>query len=125
MSGRSQAVSPLQQTPTAITGTCTDSYVSVKTDFFYVKSHVHKLFKILNTHATRGMKYRVRACSSLSGGAMVNPKIIGPETVLPGGLTDPEIESCTEPYNYMDVQVANQTAGQNATYHVEAEFASI
>jgi len=116
---------PLHKTPDAITGDCTDAYVSVRTTpFFYAKGHVRKMFKILNTHATRSMKYRIRGCSSFLAGAMVNPKIIAPETVLPGGLTDPEIETSMEPFTYIDVQVKNGTAGQNATYAVETELQS-
>lgn len=124
--GGNTFVVPLHKVPTALTGDCDDSYVSVKlTPFFYTKGQTRKKFSILNTHATRGMVYRIRGCSALNGGAMVRPKTVISDTTLPGGLTDPEIETITDPYVYMDVQVKNQSAGQDAEYAVDTELVSV
>ena len=127
MSGRggNVFVVPLHKVPSAITGTTTNGYVSIKADFFYSKGQTRKKFSILNTHAANGMRYRIRGCSSLLTGAMVRPKIIIDTTVLPGGLTDPEVETITDSYIYVDVQVMSDVPDTAATYAVDTELASV
>ena len=111
--------------PDVITGTTTGAWVSVKSDLFYVKGYLRKMFKIINDGGGgNGLRYRILGGRTHTANVIDDPKLIIPETAVPDGV-DPEIETIFDPYKFLDFQVRDQTDGSHTTYTLEAEAYSL
>jgi len=124
MSSKGTYVRPVIQEIDEETGTTTDAWASVKSDLYFSKGYTRKMFIIDNSDAANGLRYRILGSREESSGMLTDPKVVVPETVLPAS-TDPEVETISDPWKFMDVQVKAQTPGSQATYAVECELYSV
>jgi hypothetical protein len=100
----------LTQTPTAVTGTCTSSYVSALS--WSCQNFPNKTIIVVNTHATLTMKYRIRGYAK-SGSSYYNE--IQAEYTLAASTSQPHV--IQNSYDVITVEVTDGSG--HATYAID------